>query len=360
MIMPRTFAYVGCRTTRERKAEGTGIGVYAVYASGAWQHVQTLEPLVNPSFLALNRSQGALYTVHGDGSTISAYRIDPVSGWLSALNSQSCEGRNPVHLAFSQDGGSLVVANYATGSATRITLEADGALGGPSLPSFQFTGEPGPHRIEQASSHPHHIARYVTRHVDTDWHIVPDKGLDAVFAVRWNADGSAVVQSARCREGAGPRHAAFHPELPLIYVSNELDSTITTWSFDSKTGQLAPLDSIPVVPSDFHAPTRAAGIVISPDGCRLYLTNRGHGSIATIQLAADTGMPQSVQWVSSKGQCPRFLCLSPDGSALYVANENSHTIVQYEIDADTGLPAPTGRVIKTGSPVCIAFATIEE
>jgi len=49
MIMPRTFAYVGCRTTRERKAEGTGIGVYAVYASGAWQHVQTLEPLVNPS-----------------------------------------------------------------------------------------------------------------------------------------------------------------------------------------------------------------------------------------------------------------------------------------------------------------------
>jgi 6-phosphogluconolactonase (cycloisomerase 2 family) len=45
---------------------------------------------------------------------------------------------------------------------------------------------------------------------------------------------------------------------------------------------------------------------------------------------------------------------------LYVANENSHTIVQYEIDADTGLPVRTGRVIKTGSPVCIAFATIQE
>jgi len=100
--------------------------------------------------------------------------------------------------------------------------------------------------------------------------------------------------------------------------------------------------------------------VISPDGHRLYVTNRGHDSIAVIQLAADTGVPQTVQWVSSKGQCPRFLCLSPDGHALYVANENSHTIVQYEIDVDTGVPAPTGRIIKTGSPVCIAFATIEE
>jgi 6-phosphogluconolactonase (cycloisomerase 2 family) len=357
--MPRTFAYVGCRTTRERHAEGTGIGVYSVYASGAWQPVQTLEPLVNPSFIALSPSRDTLYTVHGDGSTVSAYRIDPASGRLSALNSQSCEGRNPVHLAFSKDGRSLAVANYATGSAARIALQADGSLGGPSSP-LQFAGEPGPHRIEQYSSHPHHIARYVTRHADTDWHIVPDKGLDTVFALRWNHDGSTVVQSARCREGAGPRHAAFHPELRLIYVSNELDSTITTLSFDAQTGQLAPLNTIPVVPADFHAPTRAAGIVISPDGRRLYLTNRGHDSIATIQLAADTGMPQSVQWVSSKGQCPRFLCLSPDGSTLYVANENSHTVVQYEIDADTGLPAPTGRVIKTGSPVCIAFATIEE
>jgi 6-phosphogluconolactonase len=358
--MPRTFAYVGCRTTRERRAEGTGIAVYCIDASGAWQHVQTLEPLVNPSFLALNHAQNTLYAVHGDGSTVSAYRIDPASGELSGLNSQPCDGRNPVHLALTQDGRSLVVANYATGSASRIALQADGSLGETVLAPLQFMGEPGPHRIEQGSSHPHHIARYVTRQADTGWHIVPDKGLDTVFAVRWNDDGSTVVQAARCREGAGPRHAAFHPALPLIYVSNELDSTVTAWSFDSQTGRLAPLNTISVVPADFHGPTRAAGIVISPDGRRLYLTNRGHDSIATVQLGAASGLPQSVQWMSSKGECPRFLCLGPDGRTLYVANEHSHTIVQFEIDADTGVPAPTGRVVKTGSPVCIAFATIEE
>jgi 6-phosphogluconolactonase len=358
--MSRTFAYVGCRTTRERHAEGTGISVYSVYASGAWQHVQTLEPLVNPSFLALNPAQDALYAAHGDGSTVSAYRIEPASGRLSALNSRSCEGRNPVHLALSRDGGSLVVAGYATGTAARIALQPDGSLGMPELRPLSFEGEPGPHRIEQASSHPHQIARYVTRQFDTNWHIVPDKGLDTVFAVRWNTDGSTSVQAARCREGAGPRHAAFHPDLPLIYVSNELDSTLTTWSFDSQTGCLVPLTTVSVVPANFHALTRAAGIVISADGRRLYVTNRGHDSIATIQLDADTGLPQTVQWTSSKGRCPRFLCMGPDARTLYVANENSHTIIQYEIDVDTGLPVPTGRIVKTGSPVCIVFRTIEE
>ncbi|MEX3937016.1 lactonase family protein [Paraburkholderia phymatum] len=358
--MPRTFAYVGCRTTRERNAEGTGIGVYAVFASGAWQHVQTLEPLVNPSFLALNRSQDVLYAVHGDGSTVSAYRIDPSSGLLSALNSQSCEGRNPVHLAVSRDGSSLVVAGYATGTATRVALQEDGSLGAPFLPPLEFPGEPGPHGVEQASSHPHHVARYVTRRFDTDWHIVPDKGLDTVFTVRWTGDGSAVVRAARCREGAGPRHAAFHPELPLIYVANELDSTITTLSFDTSTGELMPLKTVSVIPSDFHALTRTAGIAVAPDGRRLYVTNRGHDSVATVQLDEQTGLPHAIDWTSANGQCPRFLCLSPNGREMYVANENSHSIVQYEIDIDTGLPVPTGRVIKTGSPVCIVFATIEE
>jgi 6-phosphogluconolactonase len=359
--MSRTFAYVGCRTTRERDAQGTGILVYEVRDSGFWEQVQTFGPLVNPSFLALNARQDALYTVHGDGNTVSAFRIDPATGRISELNTQHCEGRNPVHLACSQDGSSLVVSGYATGTASRLAIADDGRLGAVIAPVLAFSGAPGPHRIEQSGSHPHHISRYVTRRFDTDWHIVPDKGLDTVFAVRWsNDDGSALVRSARCREGAGPRHAAFHPELPLIYVSNELDSTLTTWSFEPQTGQLEPLNTVSVIPAGFHGQSRAAGIAIAPNGGALYVTNRGHDSVATIDLDTETGLPGEVHWATAHGQCPRFLCLSPDGRCLYVANERSHTIIQYAIDPSTARPLATGRVIETGSPVCIVFKTIEE
>jgi len=357
--MTRTIAYVGCRTTRERHAEGKGISVYEVSATGAWQPLQTLEPLTNPSFLALDNRRNTLYTVHGDGETISAFRVEPRTGLLSALNSQPCHGRNPVHLDFTRERNALAIAGYASGTATLMPLAQDGSLQCARLP-VTFNGEPGPHRVEQASSHPHHIARYVTRRFDTDWHIVPDKGLDTVFALRWLEDGRTIVHAVRTREGAGPRHAAFHPELPLIYVVNELDSTVTTFSFDPVTGQLEALHTVSTIPPNHHAPSRAAAIAASPDGRALYVSNRGHDTVATFQIDPSTGLPRDVHWTPAGGRCPRFLCIAPDRRTLYVANENSHTIAQFQLDVDTHQPVATGRFIKTGSPVSIVFGITED
>ena len=43
------FAYIGCRTTKERKARGKGISVYKVDGDN-WELVQILEGQVNPSW----------------------------------------------------------------------------------------------------------------------------------------------------------------------------------------------------------------------------------------------------------------------------------------------------------------------
>ena len=50
------FAYIGCRTTKERKARGKGISVYKVDGDN-WELVQILEGQVNPSYLCLNKAQ---------------------------------------------------------------------------------------------------------------------------------------------------------------------------------------------------------------------------------------------------------------------------------------------------------------
>ena len=357
LTMERVIAFVGCRTTRERNGKGTGLCVYEVCPSGAWRHLQTLAPLTNPSFLAVNRTQDRLYAVHGDQNEVSSYRIDPESGFLSPLNLQTGVGRNPVHLEFTRDGSTLVIAGYATGSLSCVPIAADGSLEAPSR-LVMLEGRAGSHRIEQVSSHPHQVSRYVTRKVNSDWHIVPDKGLDTVFAVKWLADGTSLVHGTRTREGAGPRHAAFHPEWPFVYVVNELDSTLTTWSLDTATGRLEAVDTIPVIPRNYHGSTRAAGIEISADGSAVYITNRGHDTIARLVLDKCTCLPTDIQWASTLGKHPRFLCIGPDGKTLYVANEDSHSIVQFSLETDFGLPVPTGRRVETGSPVCIVFARI--
>jgi 6-phosphogluconolactonase len=94
------FAYVGSRTTKERGARGDGINVYSIEArSGRWTHVQLLSGLLNPSFLALDRQQKFLFSVHGDSSEISSFKIDDKTGALTPINQESTQGKNPVHLA---------------------------------------------------------------------------------------------------------------------------------------------------------------------------------------------------------------------------------------------------------------------
>ena len=76
------YAYVGCRTTKERNARGKGISVYRVDDNGKWELIQILENLVNPSFLCLDKTGEFLYTIHGDKSEISSFSIDKTTGKL--------------------------------------------------------------------------------------------------------------------------------------------------------------------------------------------------------------------------------------------------------------------------------------
>jgi hypothetical protein len=123
------FAYVGAFTTPERKGHGGGINVYRVDpTSGAWTHEQLLE-IVNPSFLTLDRAQRFLYSVHADLEEISAYAIDKQNGHITALNRQSCGGKNAVHLSIDPTDRWIVTANYSAGTVGVVPIEKDGTWG---------------------------------------------------------------------------------------------------------------------------------------------------------------------------------------------------------------------------------------
>lgn len=240
------FAYVGAFTTPERKGHGGGISVYRVdQASGVWTHEQLLE-IINPSFLALDRAQRFLYSVHADLDEVSAYAIDKLNGHVTALNRQSCGGKNAVHLSIDPTGRWILTANYSVGSVGVVPIEKDGTLG-PRSDLVTLSGEPGPNRVEQASSHPHNAVfdpsgRFIA---------VCDKGLDRVFVFRLDAENGKLTPneppSVATRPGDGPRHIAFHPKMPLAYVINELGSCVTTYRFDAQRGSLQPIQIVPWV-----------------------------------------------------------------------------------------------------------------
>ncbi|SJZ52087.1 6-phosphogluconolactonase, cycloisomerase 2 family [Enhydrobacter aerosaccus] len=348
--METLYAYVGCYTTPQRNGQGNGINVYRVdRRSGAFSHVQCLEGLENPSFLAVDSAGRHLYSVHGDRSEATAFTIDVRTGRLHLLNRQPTGGFNPIHLAFDRTGRALVVSNYGSDSIAVLPILKNGALG-PYPTLTAVTGALGPHRIEQKNIRPHHnpLDRE-GRHF-----FLPCKGGDSIISYRVNRKKGVLVEAARvaARPGAGPRHIAFHPRRPLAYVVNELDSTITTYRKDG--AKLVPLQLVPSTPPDFTGYSTGAEIAVDRAGRNVYVSNRGHNSIGVFAVDVATGALAPKQWVPTHGTVPRFFTLDPDGRFLYVANQGSHTIFAYRIGVD-GKLSLTSVKVKVGSPACIVF-----
>jgi 6-phosphogluconolactonase len=347
------FAYAGSFTSARRKARGDGLHVYrADAATGTWTHVQHVGDLVNPSFLALGPDQRFLYSVHGDGDYATAFALDRETGFARVLNRGSTGGGNGVRQAVDPTARFLIVANYAGGSVAVLAIAADGSLTDQHQ-LMPLAGEPGPHPTEQTSSHPHDVVfdpsvRFV---------LVPDKGLDRIFVFRFDqAEGRlAEPSSVKARAGAGPRHLAFHPKLATAWVLNELDSTIATYRWDAERGTLTPLAVTTTLPAGFTGTSTAAEIAVAPDGHHVYVSNRGHDSVAIYAADAGDGTLTSIGWQPTQGRGPRFICLDPAGRFLHAANEQSDTVVTFRVDTSSGRLAPTGQVIAIGSPVTIAF-----
>ena len=351
--------YVGCRTTRERNARGDGINLYRMEAaSGRWTHVQLVEGLPNPSFLALDRTGRFLYAVHGDTEEMSAFRIEPGSGHLTFLNSVSTGGRNPVHLAVDPSNRFIVVPNHVTSTLAVLPIDPDTGHLGERTDLVTLSGPIGPHRVEQPFAKPHQTefdrqGRFI---------LVPDKGLDRVFAFRLDAATGRLTPSeqgfATARESAGPRHIAMHPAGRLAYVLNELDSTVTAYRYEAQTGTLEPFQLLPSLPDSFTGNSRAAEITVSADGGFIYASNRGHDSVAVFSVDAATGRLAPVEWVQTD-RTPRFLTLDPSGRFLFVASEDDDTITAFAVSAESGRLSRVGQPVRTGSPVCIIFRLAE-
>jgi 6-phosphogluconolactonase len=347
------YAYVGSFTTAQRNARGDGIHVYRVDPTTSdWTHVQHVGGLVNPSFLALSPDQRFLYSVHGDEDYATAFALDPATGQAKLLNRAATGGKNGVRDVVDPSGKFLVVANYASGSVAVLPIAPDGSLKDQQQ-VVQLPGEPGPHKVEQTSSHPHdivfdHSGRFV---------LVPDKGLDRIFVFRFDAATGRLDPteqgSVKTRPGAGPRHLAFHARRPIVWVLNELDSTITTYTFDTESGALKPLQVISTLSDELTGYSTAAEIAVSPNG-QVYASNRGQDNVAWFKVFPE-GKLKIFGWQSTLGKTPRFIGIDPAGHNLYAANEQSDTIVALRIDQNTGSTRPTGKIIQNASPVTIVF-----
>ncbi len=304
-------------------AEG-GAGVAPLRKVGdAWGSGAAVPGIRNASF-AVGGARGLRYVLDeqkqgGLGVYDRGFRRVAVSPTL---------GADPCHAALSPDGGMLAAANYSSGSVALWTLDrATGLPKGPVL-ALQHKGS-GPNKARQAGPHAHWVG--FTRDGRT-LHSV-DLGADAIFAHRVGATGVTGTDIAyRAAPGSGPRHLARHPRLPVAYLVAELANSVTVLRA-LPDGRFVARKVVPTVPRDFRGETYAGHIAMNAAGTRLYVSNRGHDSIATFAID-DAGELRLIGHVASGGHWPRYFRLLEASGELLVANQRSGDVARLPVGRD--------------------------
>jgi len=351
------LAYVGTYTTGESK----GIYAYRYDAqSGKMTPLGLAAETENPSFVTLDPHGHFLYAVNevpkyqGQASGgVSAFAVDPKTGKLTFLNEVPSRGADPCYISLDKTGKFVLVANYTGGNVAVFPIHPDGRLG-EATGFVQHTGS-GPNHDRQEGPHAHWIE--VTP--DNRYAIVADLGLDELLVYHFDAAKGLLKPNhppfIKIAPGSGPRHFAFHPNGVRAYVIDEMVGAVNTFSFDSKSGTLHLLQTVPTLPTGFSGENTTAEIEAHPNGRFVYASNRGHDSIVVYAVDPKAGTLRLVQDVPTQGKAPRNFQIDPTGTRLFVANQETGNIVPFHINSKTGKLTPAGEPLKIASPVCVKF-----
>jgi 6-phosphogluconolactonase len=348
---------IGTYTERVPHLNGHAAGILAAtYNSADLTEVTVAAQLRNPSWLTATADGRCLYAVieaadfqGARGGGIAAYARDPGTGALTLLNAAPSVGADPAHVELDVAERYVVVANYSTGSVTVFRRENDGRLG--KLTAHIRHKGSSIHATRQASPHPHQI---LFDPVTGDM-LVPDLGLDAVLCYRLGRDGALTERPEACisvTPGAGPRHAAFHPDNRHLFLLNELNNTLVVLRRDS--GSFVPVDVASTLPGDFAGRSQASAVRVSVTGQSVLVSNRGSNSIAVFAFDPAAGTVTLRAVVPTRGQEPRDFILTPDGDHVLVGNAQSDTAVLFAFDEE----AAALKFISAAdvpSPVCLRF-----
>ncbi|WP_150268483.1 lactonase family protein [Paenibacillus tepidiphilus] len=325
-------------------------------AGGTLTLKDSVTGIVNPTFLHVDARGHKLHAIGerlneegGKEAEIVSYAVHPAAGTLTELKRTpampAVEGRNQTtacHINQDKAHEYMIVCSYHGGMAGLFTMGEDG-LPERLADTAVHSGEAKPH-LHSAIFSP-----------DERFLFMCDLGLDLIRTYRINKENNQLeaLRDTRLHPGAGPRHFVFHPDGQSAYVINELDSSVTSFRYDSGTGDLETVATVSTLPEGYTGENSCAEIALSEDGRFLYGSNRGHDSIVVYAVESAAAVLTPVEYVETRGGHPRHFALLPGGEFLIAANRDGNNLVVFHVDRESGRLTFTGNEAETGKPVCV-------
>jgi 6-phosphogluconolactonase len=359
--------YVGTYTNNAAGSKG----IYAWRFNAATGTVTSLGLAVetdSPSWVAVHPNKRFLYAANelppaeagGPEGAITAFAVDPSTGKLTEISRSKSKGRAPAHLLVDPTGKWVIVGNYGTGnglegtSVATFAVGTDGKLAAEPKAFIAHVGKPNAQGVAGAS-HPH----CVLLSPDGKLLFVAEKGRNEITMYRWNAatgelapNEPGAVEATAAR--AAPRHLAFGKDGRFLYCAYEAGRAVSTFAYDGAKGALTALDTHPTLPADAPQTGSCAEIEVHPDGTFLYVSNRGHNTLAVFAIDQTRGTLEPRGHFATGGT-PRHFKIDPTGDYVFTEGQNTGVTLVQRIDRRTGAVTPTGAKLDSPAPVCIAF-----
>lgn len=358
--MSKFWVFVGTNTVRGSE------GIYRFSfdtETGQAGPVELAATTENPTWISPDPSFRFLYGVNAIGNyqggttgAVSGFALDRGSGKLSFINQASSGGAGPCHLTIDSRTRALLVANYGGGSVASLSIDSQGKLSGP-VSRFQHAGgSVNPSRQEGPHAHS------INLDAAEKFAFAADLGLDRILIYEFDANSATLRPHqpafASTAPGAGPRHFAFHPSGKFAYVINELDSTITAFSYDASRGALEEIQVIPTLPMGYTDQNYPAEVQVHASGRFVFGSNRGHDSIAIYRVDTETGRLSVVDHQHTSGRWPRNFGQAPGGKWMIAGNNNTDNILIYHLDDASGRLKATGQTLACPAPICFKFVPV--
>ena len=387
----RVFAYVGRHTNggfNGPPGKGGGINVFRLnMADGSLTEVSKTgaeQDDLNSDGMCVSADGRFLYTINvtpnlggkpGAGGGVAAFAINRADGSLQHLNTLPSMGANPTAVMIDKTNSRVIVANHGAvnkvvlikkangvpyienptddGTVALYPVKADGSLE-PACDVSVFEQRP-----LSDTSGPGAACHSVIFDRTKRWIIASDNGYDHIYVYPFDpASRKLEGKSFATPAGRAPRHFAVHPRTPYFFMTNEREASVSSFSFDSATGEVRPIQTIATIADGYSGPrVSPTDIRIHPNAKFVYSANRGDDSVAVLAIDEATGRMTRVEVVKTGGTGPREINIEPSGKFLFVCNLQSNDVVTFALDGDTGKMTQVAKLSVPQAAV-IDFATL--
>ncbi|MEE3014511.1 MAG: beta-propeller fold lactonase family protein [Chloroflexota bacterium] len=290
-----------------------------------------------PSGMAISPDRKFLYVGHRDPTGISSWRIDHSTGGLTQVGKVSTESWS-AFMSTDRKGKFLLSAYYQAGHVGVHPIGDNGAVGEPPVEWIET--DIGAHAIQTDPSNRFAFVPHIARLFDNVMEPPKDTpGPNVIFQFKFDEETGHLTPNSPLKldpgEGLGPRYYCFHPDLNVVYFSDEQGCSVTAYNMDPSTGGLAAFQTITTLPDGYSGRNTCSQIQISPSGKFLYVPNRGHNSIAGFTVDASSGRLTAIGQAPTEA-VPNAFSLDLDGKFIVAAGSASGGLASYRINGDTG------------------------